>query len=172
MGVGRLGGFLNEQGELPRADRAFTADAVGTTLGAMLGTSTVTSYIESAAGIQEGGRTGLTAVTVAVLFVLAIFFAPLFVAVPAAATAPALIIVGTFMMRSLESIDWQRIDEALPAFLTMVAMPFTYSIAQGIALGMVSWTLLKPLTGRAGDVHWLMYLLSSLLVAYYGFIGN
>ena len=168
--MGRLGGFLDARGELPRANRAFAADAIGTSVGALLGTSTVTSYIESATGIEEGGRTGLTAVTVSVLFLLALFFAPLFVAVPPCATAPALVVIGALMMQGVVEIEWRRMDEALPAFLTIVAMPFTNSIANGIALGIVSWTLLKLLTGRARELHWLLYLLTVLLLVYYGFV--
>ncbi len=169
LGVGRLGGFLDAHGELPRANRAFTADALGTSFGALLGTSTVTSYIESATGIEEGGRTGLTAVVVAVLFVLAIFFTPVFVAVPPAATAPALIVVGALMMHGARDVRWNQLDEALPAFLTIVGMPFTYSIANGIALGIVTYVALKLLSGRSDEVHLLMYVLAALLVLYYGF---
>lgn len=172
LGVGRLGGFLNERGELPRADRAFTADAIGTSVGALLGTSTVTSYIESATGIEEGGRTGLTAVVVALLFLLALFFTPLFTAVPAAATAPALIVVGAMMMQGSREVRWQELDEGIPAFLTIVAMPFTYSIANGIALGIVSYVALKLLTRKSDEVHPILYVLSALLVLYYGFIAG
>ena len=172
VGVGRLGGFLDEEGNLPRGSRAFTADAVGTTAGALLGTSTVTTYIESATGIEEGGRTGLTAVVVAVLFLLALFFTPVFTAVPAAATAPALIVVGALMMRGAGAIDWQRLEEAIPAFLTIAAMPFTYSIANGIALGIVSYVLVKVLSGRPREVHGLMYVLAVLLALYYGATGG
>lgn len=171
IGVGRLGGFLDAQGELPRANRAFTADAVGTSVGALLGTSTVTSYIESATGIEEGGRTGLTAVVVAALFLLAIFFTPVFTAVPPAATAPALIVVGALMMHGARDVHWDRLDEALPAFLTIVAMPYTYSIANGIALGIVTYVGLKLFSGRADEVHTLMYVLAVLLIGYYGFIA-
>lgn len=172
VGVGRLGGFLDEEGNLPRAHRAFTADAVGTTAGAMLGTSTVTTYIESATGIEEGGRTGLTAVTAGVLFLLSLFFAPIFTAIPAAATAPALIIVGALMMQGAREIAWNRIEEALPAFLTIAAMPFTYSIASGIALGIVTHVLLYALSGKAREVHTLMYTLAVLLILYYGLTGG
>ena len=172
IGVGQLGGFLDDQGRLPRANRAFAADAVGTTVGAILGTSTVTSYIESATGIEEGGRTGLTAVVVAVLFVLALFFTPVITAVPVAATAPALVVVGALMMKGTRNIEWERHDEAVPAFLTMVAMPLTYSIANGIALGIVSYVLLKLLAGKARQVHGLMYVLAALLVLYYGIVGK
>ncbi len=169
IGVGRLAGFVDEHGELPRANRAFTADAAGTIVGAALGTSTVTSYVESATGVEEGGRTGLTAVTVAVLFLLSLFLTPLLIAVPAAATAPALILVGALMMRGARDLDWSKIDEAIPAFLTLAAMPFTYSIANGISLGIVSWVLIKALRGRFRDVHPLMYVLAILLIAFYAF---
>lgn len=170
VGVGRLGGFLDERGELPRADRAFTADALGTVAGAVLGTSTVTSYIESATGIQEGGRTGLTAVVVAVLFVLALFFTPIFAAIPAAATAPALLTVGALMMQGARNIEWARFDEALPAFLTIAVMPFTYSIANGIVFGVVSYVFIKLLSGRARDLNPILVSLALLLVLYYAFV--
>jgi AGZA family xanthine/uracil permease-like MFS transporter len=168
IGVGRLAGFVDQDGELPRADRAFTADAVGTIVGAALGTSTVTSYVESATGVEEGGRTGLTAVVVAVLFLLSLFLTPLLVAVPSAATAPALILVGALMMRGARDLDWSRTDEAVPAFLTLAAMPFTYSIANGISLGIVSHVLIRVLRGRFREVHPLMVVLAALLIAFYG----
>ncbi len=169
MGIGRLGGFLNARGELERAREAFSADAVGTTLGALLGTSTVTTYIESATGIEEGGRTGLTAVVVALLFLLSLFLAPLFTAVPAAATAPALILVGVFMMQGLTELNWRKYDEAIPAFLTITLMPFTYSIANGIAFGLIAYVLLQVLSGRARAVHPILYVLAILLSLYYAF---
>jgi AGZA family xanthine/uracil permease-like MFS transporter len=167
FGVGRLAGFVDAQGELPRLKRAFTADAVGTSVGALLGTSTVTSYVESATGVEEGGRTGLTAVTVAVLFLLALFFAPVFVAVPAIATAPALVVVGAMMMRGTRDLDWKSVDEAIPAFLTLALMPLTFSIANGITFGIVSFAGIKVLSGRPREVHPLMYLLALLLLAFY-----
>ena len=169
IGVGRLAGFVDEQGELTRANRAFTADAVGTSVGALLGTSTVTSYVESATGVEEGGRTGLTAVTVAVLFLLSLFFTPLLVAVPAIATAPALILVGALMMRGSRDLDWTAPDQAVPALLTIAGMPFTYSIANGITLGLVSFVLIRVLSGRYREVHPLLYLLSGLLIAFHAF---
>ena len=167
IGVGRLGGFLDENDELPRANRAFAADAVGTMVGAAVGTSTVTSYVESATGIEEGGRTGLTAVTVAILFLLSLTLTPLFTAVPVTATAPALIVVGALMMRGARELDWSQIDEAVPAFLTVATMPFTYSIANGISIGIVSYVLIKALRGRFRDVHPLMYVLAGLLIVFY-----
>ncbi len=171
LGVGRLGRFLDDQGRLPGADRAFMADATGTSAGALLGTSTVTSYIESAAGVEEGGRTGLTAVTVAVLFLAALFFTPVFTAIPATATAPALIVVGAMMMQGARELDWSRMDDAVPAFLTVVAMPFTYSIATGISLGIVSWVAIRLVTGRYREIHPIMGGLAVVLVLYYGIKG-
>ena len=170
LGVGQLAGFVDEEGRFPGSERAFTADAVGTAVGAMLGTSTVTSYVESATGVEEGGRTGLTALGVALLFVLALFFTPVMTAVPAAATAPALVLVGAFMMRGLAKLDWSEIGEGVPAFLTLAVMPFTYSIANGLAIGIVSWVVIKALSGKARDVGVLMYVLAALLVGYYAFL--
>lgn len=167
IGVGRLAGFTDEEGNLPGSERAFTADAVGTTVGAMLGTSTVTTYIESGAGVEEGGRSGLTAVVVALLFLLALFFTPLLAAVPPAATAPALVVVGALMMAGAREVDWSRPLHGIPAFLTVVAMPFTYSIANGIALGVISYAALALLTGRWREADPLLYVLAALLVAWY-----
>lgn len=171
VGVGTLGGFVDRRGEMERASQAFSADAVGTIVGASLGTSTVTTYVESATGIEEGGRTGLTAVVVAILFFLSLWFMPLFIAVPTAATAPALIVVGALMVRAVSDVPWNRLDESIPAFLTIAVMPFTYSIANGIAAGIVSLVLLKMLGGRAREVPLLMYVLAILLITYYGFAG-
>jgi AGZA family xanthine/uracil permease-like MFS transporter len=170
LGVGELAGFVDDDGRFPGSERAFTADAVGTAVGALLGTSTVTTYVESATGVEEGGRTGLTAVGVALLFILALFFTPVMTAVPAAATAPALIVVGAFMMRGVVKLDWGRIDEAVPAFLTLAVMPFTYSIANGLAVGIVAWVGIKLLSGKAREVGGLMYVLAVLLVLYYAFL--
>ena len=172
IGVGRLGGFLDENGELPRANRAFAADAVGTMAGALLGTSTVTAYVESAAGVEEGGRTGLASVVTAGLFALALFLAPVFTAIPAFATAPALVAVGALMMQGVADLDWRRLDTAIPAFLTIIAMPFTYSIANGITLGIVSYVLVQALTGRARDLHPVLYGLAAVLLLYYATIGS
>lgn len=172
IGIGKAGGFLDEKGDLPEADRAFTADAVGTTVGALLGTSTVTSYIESATGIEEGGRTGLTTLVVAGLFLLALFVTPLVTAVPAFATAPALIVVGALMMGSVRDVEWNRIDEALPAFLTIAAMPLTYSIANGIVFGIVAYVIIKLFSGRRRDVHTILYVLAALLILYFAFLGT
>ena len=147
-GVGKMAGKVNENDEIENANEAFMADAVGTTVGALLGTSTVTTYIESAAGIEEGGRTGLVAVTVGCLFLVGLFFSGLFIAIPAYATAPALIIIGAMMMRGVADINWSDTEIALPAFLTISIMPFTYSIADGIALGVVSYVLMQLAMGK------------------------
>lgn len=168
LGVGRLGGFLDERGDLPRSERAFAADAVGTACGAALGTSTVTSYVESATGIEEGGRTGLTAVTVAGLFLVSLFVTPLLVAVPAIATAPALIVVGALMMQGVREIPWGEPANAVPAFLTLAAMPLTYSIANGISLGIVSWVGIRLFAGRWREIHPLLAVVALLLAAFYG----
>jgi AGZA family xanthine/uracil permease-like MFS transporter len=167
IGVGMLAGFVDQKGELPRADRAFAADAVGTSVGALLGTSPVTSYVESATGVEEGGRTGLTAVFVAGLFFLSLFLTPIFVAVPGIATAPALIVVGALMMRGARDLDWTRADEAIPAFLTMTGMPLTYSIANGITFGIVSYVAIKLLSGRARELHPMLIILAVLLILFH-----
>lgn len=166
-----MGGFLDERGELPNADRAFVADALGTTAGALLGTSTISAYIESAAGVEEGGRTGLTAVTVSALFLLSLFCIPLLAAIPAMATAPALIVVGALMMSSVAEIEWRRLDESLPAFLTLAVMPFTFSIANGITFGLVSYAGIKLLTGRWREAKPMLYLIAALLLVYRGLAG-
>lgn len=170
IGVASKADMLDKDGNLPRVKPALFADAVGTVAGALLGTSTVTTYVESAAGVAEGGRTGLTALTTAVLFALALFFAPIFGIIPGAATAPALIIVGLFMMSPIKKIDLDDYTEAIPAFLTIIMMPLAYSIAEGIVFGMVSYTLLKTLTGKYKDVSIVMYILSILFVLKYIFL--
>ena len=149
---------------MPRVGKALAADAVGTIVGACLGTSTVTTYVESASGVAEGGRTGLTAVATAGMFAVALFFAPLFTMIPTAATAPALVIVGLFMMTPVAKIDFTDYTEAIPAFLTIVMMPFAYSIAEGIVFGMVSYVVLKLLSGRSKEVSKVMWVLALLFV--------
>ena len=151
-------GLLNEKDQIPRAKQALLADAVGTTVGAILGTSTVTTYVESAAGVEEGGRTGLTALTTAGMFLIALFLSPLFLMVPAAATAPALILVGLFMISPIKDIDLKDMTEAIPAFLTIIFMPLTYSISEGIVFGILSYILLKVFTGKFKDVPVLTYI--------------
>lgn len=164
IGVSSKANMLDENGKLPKVKQALLADAIGTTLGACLGTSTVTTYVESASGVAEGGRTGLTAFTTGVMFLLALILSPLFLMIPGQATAPALIIVGLFMMSPIKEIDLEDFTEAIPAFLTIVMMPFAYSIAEGIVFGMVSYTILKTLTGKFKDVSITMYILSILFV--------
>ncbi|HHZ01650.1 MAG TPA: NCS2 family permease [Tissierellia bacterium] len=163
-GVATKANMLDEEGKLPKVGAALMADAIGTTIGACLGTSTVTTYVESASGVAEGGRTGLTALTTAVMFGIALFFAPLFTLVPSAATAPALVIVGLFMMSPITKIDFNDYTEAIPAFLTIVMMPFAYSIAEGIVFGMVSYVILKFISGKFRDISWVMWILSLLFV--------
>ncbi|MGH1483499.1 MAG: NCS2 family permease [Geminicoccales bacterium] len=172
IGVGRLAGFLDKDGKLPGSDRAFTADAVGTTAGALIGTSTVTTYIESATGVEEGGRTGFTSVVAGIMFLLALFFIPLVTAVPALATAPALIIVGTLMMAGARELSWDQMDEAIPAFLAVIIMPLTYSIANGITLGIVTYVLLKLIVGKGKEISPVMIVLAILLAAYYADLGS
>jgi len=168
VGVSEQAGLIKD-GELPRARQALVSDAVGTVAGAAMGTSTVTSYIESTAGVEQGGRTGLTAVVVAVLFLAALFFAPIVRMVGGypAITAPALIVVGSMMMRGVTKIDWQDYTEAMPAFLTIIGIPLTYSIGDGLALGFVSYPVIKLAAGRGREVRWLMYLMAAVLAAYF-----
>ena len=164
IGTADKGGFLDQDGRLPRMKRALLADALATTFGALVGTSTVTTYIESNAGIAAGGRTGLTALVVGVLFLLSVFLAPVAGMVPAAATAPALILVGMLMMQSVQRIDFADFENALPAFLTIVLMPFTYSIANGIAAGIIFYVLIKLVRGKAAEVPVALYLMAGLFV--------
>lgn len=166
-GVATKANMLDENGKLPRVGRALIADAVGTTAGAVLGTSTITTFVESSAGVAEGGRTGLTSLTTSILFLIALVFSPLFALIPAQATTPALVIVGMFMMGSVAKIDWTDFTIAVPAFLTIIMMPFGYSIAEGIIFGMISYTLLHLLTGRKKDVSLLMIILSILFIIKY-----
>jgi len=163
VGIGERGGFMVE-GKLPRANRALFADAGGTLIGSVLGTSTVTTYIESAAGISEGGRTGLTSVVVALLFLACSVIAPLAAIVPEAATAPALIIVGSLMMAVIRKINWDVPDESVPAFLTMISVPLTFSIANGLAIGFISYPLVKAFSGRWREVNVIVYVLAALFI--------
>ncbi|HSQ47690.1 MAG TPA: NCS2 family permease [Lutibacter sp.] len=168
VGVSSKADMLDKDGNVPRVKQALFADAIGTTVGAMLGTSTVTTYVESAAGVAEGGKTGMTALTVAIMFVLALFFAPIFMIIPAAATAPALIIVGLFMISPIMKIDLDDFTEAIPAFFTIIMMPLTYSIAEGIVFGMLSFVILKLLTGRYKEIKPIMYVIAILfLIKFY-----
>ena len=170
VGVSQQAGYLDEEGNLPKANRALLADAVGTTGGALFGTSTVTTYIESASGVAEGGRTGLTGVVASILFFLALFFKPLIAIVPGAATAPALIVVGTMMMSNITKLNWDDFTDIFPAFIAMIVMPLTYSISNGIALGFIVYPLVKLFTGQKDEVHWLVYVLGVLFVVYFLFL--
>jgi adenine/guanine/hypoxanthine permease len=172
MGLGRQAGYLTADGKMPRVNRALFADAIATIAGSLFGTSTVVTYIESATGVSEGGRTGLTAVVVAVLFLLAVFFSPIAGAIPPIATAPALIIVGALMISAVKTIDWEDLTEGIPAFLTILAMPLTFSIANGLALGFIFYPLLKVLTGRGREASPLVYVLAALFVLRYVYLGT
>ncbi len=163
VGVAAKGNLLDKKGELPRAGRALMADAVGTVAGACLGTSTVTSYVESSAGVSQGGRTGLTAVTSGVLFIIALFLSPVFLAIQGFATAPALIVVGLLMMSAVSKMKFEGdMADSIGGFLAIVMMPFTYSIANGIMFGMVSWVLVKLLTKKWKDIPLFMYVCAIL----------
>ena len=164
IGVSTKAGMLTKDGKVPNAKQALLADAVGTTVGACLGTSTVTTYVESASGVAEGGRTGLTAVTTSVLFFLAIFLSPIFLMIPSAATAPALILVGLFMISPVRDIKWDNYLEAIPAFFTIVMMPLTYSIAEGIAFGMTSYVILHIFSGKGKRVALLSYIITAFFI--------
>ena len=163
-GVAAKADMLDEDGKLPRVEKALAADAVGTIAGACLGTSTVTTFVESASGVAAGGRTGLTALSTAGMFLLSLFFAPLFILIPSAATAPALVIVGLFMMSSVGDIDFNDYTESIPAFLTIIMMPFSGSIAEGIVFGMISYVVLKVITGRYKEVSGTMGVIAVLFV--------
>ncbi|MEG1311893.1 MAG: NCS2 family permease [Romboutsia sp.] len=170
VGVASKGNLLDEKGKLPRAKQALFADAIATTTGALLGTSTVTAYVESAAGIGEGGKTGLTAVTTGLLFLLSLFFAPVFTAIPTQATAPVLILVGVMMASSLKEIDFSDFTNSIPAFLTFIMMPLAYSIADGIIFGIISFTVLKLATKKYKEVNFSLIILSILFIAKFIFL--
>lgn len=164
VGVSSKADMLDKDGNVPRAKQALFADAIGTTFGAILGTSTVTTYVESAAGVAEGGKTGMTSLTVAFMFALALFFAPVFMIIPAAATAPALIIVGLFMISPILKINFDDYTESIPAFFTIIMMPLTFSIAEGIVFGMLSFVFLKLLSGRYKEIKPIMYVIALLFI--------
>ena len=172
IGVASKADMLDEEGKLPRIKGALLADAIATSAGAVLGTSTTTTYVESASGVTEGGRTGLTAATTAVLFLLASIFSPLFLTIPSFATAPALIVVGFYMMVAVAKINFDDMTDAIPAFLTILVMPLAYSISEGIAIGVVSWTLINLLSGKAKEkkITPLMYVLTVLFILKYIFL--
>lgn len=164
IGVSTKANMLDENGRLPALKPALLSDAVGTVFGSFLGTSTVTTYVESAAGVAEGGRTGLTALTTAILFLLALIFSPVFGAIPAFATAPALIMVGLFMTEAILKIDFSDYSEAFPAFLCIVMMPFAYSISEGLIFGVLSFVIVKVLSGKSKDVSGIMYVIALLFL--------
>ena len=160
----------NRRDDIPGMEQMFLADSIGTVFGACLGTSTTTTYVESASGVGEGGRTGLTAFSTAICFVLALFFSPLFLAIPGAATAPALIIVGVMMMHSVTRIHWDDYCKAIPAFITLIMMPLAYSISDGILLGVISYVLCHAVAGRFKDISITMWILAALFICKYIFI--
>jgi len=172
-GLSAKAGYLTKDGKIPGVEKVLMTDAIGTTLGAVLGTSTVTTYIESASGIEEGGRTGMTALVTGLLFLgIGLFIAPLARAIPSFATAPALVIVGYYMISAIRSVDFSDATEALPAFLVLIAIPFTYSISIGIGLGFISYTLLKIFSGRWKEVHPIMYALALVFIAYFAYLAG
>lgn len=166
-GVATKANMLDEKGNLPGIGKALLSDAIGTVVGALLGTSTITTFVESASGVTDGGRTGLTSLSVAFFFFLSLFLFPLFSIVPSQATAAALIIVGLFMMSPIKNIDLDDYTESLPAFLTIIMMPFAYSIAEGISIGMISYVFLKVTTGKYKDVSPVMYILAIVFIVRY-----
>ena len=170
VGVTTKANMVDEKGNPKRLNQAFMADAVGTVAGALLGTSTVTTYVESASGVAQGGRSGLTAFSVAVCFALAMFFAPLFTAIPGSAVCPALVIVGLFMLSPIKDIPLDDMSEAIPAYLTMILMPVTYSISNGILLGLISYVVLNLCSGKPKKVSWFMAVLAVLFVLKFIFL--
>lgn len=172
VAVTKKAGLQAPDGSIPRLNRILIADSAATMIGAAAGTSTVTSYIESAAGVTAGGRTGLTAVVVGILFLVTLFFAPLVQAIPAAATAPALILVGALMVGSLVDVDWADPTVAIPAFLTLITIPLTFSIANGLAFGITSYAVLRLLTGKIGKGDWLLLILAALFVVRFVYLAK
>lgn len=166
VGVSSKAGMLDENGKLPRIKGALLADAIATTAGAALGTSTATTFVESASGVTEGGRTGLTALTTGILFGLSLFLSPIFLAIPSFATAPALIIVGLYMLSNITNIDFADMSEAIPCYICIIAMPFFYSISEGIALGIIAYVVLNLVTGKAKEkkLNLLLYILAIIFI--------
>lgn len=169
VGVSMKAGMVDEDGKIDKIGRILMADAVATTAGSCLGASTTTTYIESASGVGEGGRTGLTALVIAACFALSLFFSPLFLAIPGAATGPALVIVGVMMCSSITKIDWNDYSEAIPAFLTMLLMPLCYSISEGIMIGVIVFVILNGVSGhgRARKISVTMWVLAVLFLIRY-----
>ncbi|MDH6316311.1 AGZA family xanthine/uracil permease-like MFS transporter [Parabacteroides sp. PF5-5] len=170
VGLATKTGIMKEDGEIPRVKEAMMSDAIGTTVGAVLGCSTITTYVESASGIAEGGRSGLTSFATGILFLIALFFAPIFLLIPGAATTGALVLVGVLMMDSIKKIDMDDISEALPAFVTIIMMVLTYSIADGMILGLLCFVLVKLLSGKYKEISIPMYILAILFILNYIFI--
>ena len=172
IGVAAKADMLDKEGKLPKIKGALLSDAIGTTVGAMCGTSTVTTFVESASGVAEGGRTGLTSMVAAILFALSLLLSPIFLAIPSFATAPALIIVGFLMLTSVTKIDFDDMTEAIPCFIAIIAMPFMYSISEGISMGVISYVVINLITGKAKEkkISLLMYILAILFVLKYIFL--
>jgi AGZA family xanthine/uracil permease-like MFS transporter len=170
IGVCSKANMLDANGQIPNVKKAFYADAIGTTAGAIFGTSAVTTYVESAAGVSEGGRTGLTALVTAGCFTLALVFSPLFLSIPGAATAPVLILVGLMMLSPIKDIELEDYSESIPAFICIIAMPMMYSIAEGISLGLITYVLLNMISGKFKKVSIGMYILAILFILNYIFI--
>lgn len=170
IGCATKADMLDKDGKLPGIKGALMADAVGTTVGACFGTSTITTFVESSSGIAEGGRTGLTSIVSGALFLLALFFSPIFLAIPSFATAPALVVVGFFMMQQVAKIAWNDMLEAIPAFICIFAMPFMYSISEGIAFGVISYVVLHAAAGKAKKITPLMWVLAVLFILKYIFL--
>jgi AGZA family xanthine/uracil permease-like MFS transporter len=172
VAVGKKAGLFDETHKIPRVNRILFSDAIATITGSLAGTSTVVSYIESSAGVAAGGRSGVTAMVTGLLFAVALFVAPLAGAIPESATAPALIIVGSMMMTTAAEIEWADPEVAIPAFLTMIAIPLTFSIANGLAFGFIAYTVLKVLRGRFGEVNWMVYVLTGLFMVRFWYLGR
>ena len=171
IGVSNRAGMVDEKGKIPRLKQAFMADAIGTTVGAMLGTSTVTTFVESSSGVNVGGRSGLTSFTASICFLLALFFAPFFMAIPPEATSPALILVGVSMMLDVKKLHIEQYIDAIPSFICILLMPMTYSISDGILLGLISYVLIRLCAGRWRDLNIGMCILTVLFILKYAFLN-
>jgi AGZA family xanthine/uracil permease-like MFS transporter len=172
VAVGKRAGLFNHANTFPRVNRILLSDAVASIVGSLTGTSTVVSYIESAAGVAAGGRSGVSAIVTGLAFLAALFLAPAIGVIPAAATAPALIVVGSLMITTVSEIDWHDPEIAVPAFLTMLTIPLTFSIANGLAFGFTAYTLLKVIRGKFHDVNWFVYALTAIFVARFIYLGK
>ena len=164
LGVAQVAGLVDKDGQPVRVGKALLVDAGATTISGLFGTSSGTTYIESAAGVEEGGKTGLTAVITGLLFLPFMFLSPLLSFIPAVATAPVLVLIGVFMMKPVAKVDWNQMDEAIPAFIAMILIPLTYSITQGIIWGFISYTVIKLLIGKGKDIHWMLYIIDAFAI--------